>query len=185
MGLYTFAKQDDIDPQELKKLQEKFEKARQANANISDAVAATANAYGNVGDANGVTVQFSQNIQTGEGAAVSGSAVYNRDTGMFEYQCVVTINTKLTGVELEAAVGHEGSHVADGQAFVATIYENYDYDLSVLPTHYETEMKAYLITDEILRTANTNNLSFSTNKDPVLLGQNESRKKVEKKIKKY
>ena len=57
---------------------------------------------------------------------------------------------------LEAVVGHEGTHVADAQDFVKSITPDGHGDFKVGQdiTQYQTEQRAYHVSDSILRSGN-------------------------------
>ena len=65
----------------------------------------------------------------------------------------MTISTKVSGSELDAAVGHEGSHVADAQDVVKSGISD-----SLTPgadiTRYQSEQRAYGVTNAILSSEN-------------------------------
>jgi hypothetical protein len=70
----------------------------------------------------------------------------------------VTINSKISGSDLDGAVGHEGSHVADAQDVAGSIsltqtapYFKVGMDIS----RYTSEQRAYAVSDSILRSENT------------------------------
>lgn len=89
------------------------------------------------------------------------------------FSATVTINPGLSGTELEAIVGHEGSHLADGKAF----FDSFDsqgresWDLSKNITIEQSERRAYGITNQILSTANTP-MSFPGARGASKLGVN-------------
>ena len=65
----------------------------------------------------------------------------------------VTIRDTLTGTDLKDALSHEGSHVADAQAFVnALTPASADYTKNL--TKYQTELRAYMVTNSVLSSAN-------------------------------
>src|SRR5215467_101713 len=65
----------------------------------------------------------------------------------------VTIRDTLTGTDLKDALSHEGSHVADAQAFVNSITPaTADYTKNL--TKYQTELRAYMVTQSVLSLAN-------------------------------
>jgi RHS repeat-associated protein len=67
----------------------------------------------------------------------------------------VTINSTSSGTALDAAVGHEGSHVADAQDVAASIsYTTTSFKVGDDITQYASEQRAYGVTDSIYRSAN-------------------------------
>lgn len=127
-----------------------FEKARTQNLNSNrPAIAATSRAYGAPNTNNGVFVSFANtgNSDGSTRAAISGNAAGDG----FQMTTSVTINTGMSGTRLNAVVAHEGQHVADAQAFFATVrYDratsNLTFDSSRSLTAYQTEMNAYRMT---------------------------------------
>lgn len=69
--------------------------------------------------------------------------------GKAQFSQNVTFKSGLSGTELDAAVGHEGVHVGDAQAFAATVTPDFHYDLSKNLTSFQTEMNAYRVTQSI------------------------------------
>jgi RHS repeat-associated protein len=98
-----------------------FEKSLAGLRGSSNAdVARAAAAYGAAGDANGVTVGFADLSKSGEDGNVTSSLGTDAN-GNLQAQSDVTINTKASGSSFDAAIGHEGSHVADAQDVVKSI----------------------------------------------------------------
>ncbi len=95
-------------------------------------------AYGAQGVDNGVNVRFDSNIQGGV-TEVSGVANGNKSADNPNGQNInVTFNPNAVGGDLSAGlVGHEGSHVADGSAWVSS-----GFSASMDPTHNLTEVNA-------------------------------------------
>lgn len=159
---------------------EAFEKARQANLNSSDAsVNATAAAYGAPGEENGVAVVFGD-VQPGSDANVVADIVWSESTG-FSLTATVTINPSLSGGQLRSAVGHEGQHILDAQAFAQTFTPNGDFDISKNLTIRQTETNAYRITQRILVLENAN-AKFAGKQGVVELGKGLPQSKVERAI---
>lgn len=76
---------------------------------------------------------------------------YNQDGG-YSFEATVTIDPELTGVDLQAIVGHEGQHLVDAEAFASTFTASADsvhWDLSKNLTNQQTETNAYEITLKI------------------------------------
>jgi RHS repeat-associated protein len=128
-----------------------FEKARQNDLKSTDPnVVRGAQAYGDPTKDNGTTVKFGD---PGNGKAGNTTSDLRQDPNdPNKYQAVETVTIKpgQSGADLDATVGHEGSHVADAQDFVASITPTGEADQSKNLTKYQTELKAYLVTQSIL-----------------------------------
>ena len=157
-GLYSFAAGTTIDQQKqfekaLKQLEEarnKFKKDK--NSDEYKKLDRAYKAYGTPGDNNGVTVKFGA-AETPGNTAVNVAANGGTLTGP---DITVTINPSqnLQESDILGTVAHEGSHVADGLALIATLPKNLT-DTQALTsalngplnlTSYETEMTAYTVT---------------------------------------
>jgi RHS repeat-associated protein len=113
---------------------------------------AAAAAYGDLGDANGVTVNFADPGRQRIGKALSyvgstpdASALFPRDD--------VTIKPGLKGLDLKNAIGHEGRQVFDARRYDATLVmtsSGVTGDASLHLTRYATEVNAYHVTQAIL-----------------------------------
>ena len=136
-----------------------FEKARQQDLKSKDKdVLRAANAYGDPTKDNHVSVGFADLDKKGEGG-VTTSTLGADDKGNLFAQSDVTINSKISGSALDAAVGHEGSHVADAQDVVSSIAitdggQNFKVGQDI--TRYQSEQRAYGVTDSILKSGNEN-----------------------------
>jgi|GEM_PF-4960941 len=123
-----------------------FELARRHDLQSSDPdVVRAAQAYGK-----GVTVEFGDpgpDMQSSTSHAVRGDRTSPNGLRAIER---VILRPGLPAVELEAAVGHEGSHVADAQDFVSAISRTGRIDQSRNLTTYRTEFRAYMVTHSIL-----------------------------------
>jgi hypothetical protein len=130
-----------------------FEKSLDAlrgskNADVSRA----AGAYGALGDANGVTVGFADLSKQGEDGKVTSSLGTDAN-GNLQAQSNVTINTGAKGSAFDAAIGHEGSHVADAQDVVKSIVvdpKTGNFTVGNNITRYQSEQRAYGVTNAIL-----------------------------------
>ena len=87
-----------------------------SNADVARAAAA----YGAAGAVNGVSVGFADLSKSGEDGKVTSSLGVDAN-GNLQAQSNVTISTAASGASYDAAVGHEGSHVADAQDVVKSI----------------------------------------------------------------
>jgi len=159
-GLYTCR---DDNNQCKSKQDVAFEKARQQDLRSKDAdVVPAAKAYGDPTKdgpgGNKVSVGFAADLdKKGEGGDTR-SILGGADAQRHLYaQSDVTISSSLSGSDLDAAVGHEGSHVADAQDFVGSIsltnkapYFQVGTDI----TRYQSEQRAYAVSDSILRSEN-------------------------------
>ena len=112
-----------------------------------------ASAYGDPGKDNGVSVAFGD-----PGAGNNGITSHDIGTDLsnpngMRANETVTIRDTLTGTDLKDALSHEGSHVADAQAFVnALTPASADYTKNL--TKYQTELRAYMVTNSVLSSAN-------------------------------
>lgn len=110
------------------------------------------NAYGKAGEDNGVTIGFNSNLSDSNGNPVAGltqvSGVANgtkSDLNPNGQNISVTFNPdQLNGAGGAGLVAHEGSHVADGAAWVAS-----GFSFSKDPTNMMTELKAYHVGSDI------------------------------------
>ena len=124
-----------------------FETSRQNDLKSKDpAVVAAAKAYGDKNTDNGVSVKFGD---PGKGHDANTVASVTFADGKASFHQDVTIRSGLSGTALDAAVGHEGVHVEDAQAFAATVTPDFHYDLSKNLTSFQTEMNAYRVTQSI------------------------------------
>ena len=136
------------------KQDQKFEKSLAGLRNSKNAdVARAAGAYGSANDKNGVTVGFADMNKKGEDGSTT-SKLGSLDGGNTPAAISdVTINSKSSGASLDAAIGHEGSHVADAQDVVksgitADAAGNVVAGTDI--TRYQSEQRAYGVTNAIL-----------------------------------
>jgi RHS repeat-associated protein len=136
-----------------------FEKALGTLRGSSSAdVARAAGAYGAAGDANGVTVGFADLSKSGEDGKVTSSLGVDAN-GNLQAQSDVTISTAASGASYDAAVGHEGSHVADAQDVVKSIVVDPatgNFTVGNNITRYQSEQRAYGVTNSILSSEGVN-----------------------------
>jgi len=137
-----------------------FEAARQNDLQSKDAdVVRAAAAYGQPNTDNGVNVIFANVAKKGEGGETKSTIGHDAE-GNLRADSTVTIDSKASGSALDAAVGHEGSHVADAQDVVGSIQASYDaagsFKVGADITRYTSEQRAYGVTDSILKTDNEN-----------------------------
>ena len=120
-------------------------------------VARAAGAYGAAGDANGVSVGFADLSKSGQDG-VTKSSLGVDVSGNLEAQSDVTINSKASGASYDAAVGHEGSHVADAQAVVGsiTVDAHGNFTVGNPISRYQSEQRAYGVTNSILSSEGVN-----------------------------
>ena len=125
---------------------EAFELARENDLKSDDPdVVRAARAY-----EKGVTIEFrvlEPGIQSETRHDVRGDGT--APNGLRAVETVI-LPFNMTPVQLEAAVGHEGSHVADAQDFVKAITPTGEIDQSKNVSMYETEFRAYMVTQSIL-----------------------------------
>jgi RHS repeat-associated protein len=148
-----------------------FEKTLAGLRNSKNAdVARAANAYGAAGEKNGVTVGFADLSKSGQDGVTKSSLGQGAD-GKLQAQSDVTINSKASGAGFDAAVGHEGSHVADAQAVVGSIVvdEHGNFTVGNNITRYQSEQRAYGVTNAILSSEGVN---ANEGCDGCNLGQN-------------
>jgi hypothetical protein len=131
-----------------------FEKARQADLNRGGDAARAAGAYGDPNKDNGVNVGFADLSKQSE-RGITASTLGADDNG-FRANSNVTIDSTASGDKLEAVVGHEGSHVADAQDFVRSITADGhgDFKIGQDITQYQSEQRAFHVSDSILRSGN-------------------------------
>ena len=98
-------------------------------------------AYGAQGVDNGVNVRFDSNVQ-GAATEVSGIANGEKSADNPNGQNInVTFNPNSVGGQYDSGiVAHEGSHVSDASAWVAS-----GFSASMDPTRYQTEINAYRV----------------------------------------
>ncbi|HKW57977.1 MAG TPA: hypothetical protein VJN42_11535 [Candidatus Acidoferrum sp.] len=153
-GLYT-CKDDNNKCQTKKDIA--FEKSRQQDLKSKDKdVVRAAKAYGNPTKDNHVSVGFADLDKKGEGG-VTTSTLTGYENGKAYAQSDVTINSSLSGTALDAAVGHEGSHVADAQDVAGSIANTNTAPYFTIGTdisRYASEQRAYAVTDSILKSGN-------------------------------
>ena len=110
--------------------------ANQLSGADKTAALGAVNAYGAQGVDNGVNVRFDSNLNSGGVTEVSGIANRNKSADNPTGQNInVTFKPNATGDA--SLVAHEGSHVADGSAWVAS-----GFSPSQNPTNHQTEMDA-------------------------------------------
>jgi RHS repeat-associated protein len=133
-----------------------FEKARQRDLKSKNpAVVRGAAAWGDPTKNNGSTVKFGD---TGKDGGVTTTGRLEADPGSpgkFRAATTTTIQTGLSGTGLDAAVSHEGTHVADAQDFAKTVSSDLmHYDYSKNLTRYQTEVNAYRVTQAVWASSN-------------------------------
>ncbi len=148
------------------------EKARQRDLQSKDPnVVRGAKAYGDPTNDNGVTVQFGDPGKGNDAITTHNVRVDPTDPTKLQAEETVTIRPGQSGAAFDATVGHEGTHVADAQDFVATIdIRSGGADQSKNLTKYATELKAYLVSQAILASANEKRNYGNCGFDPCTLG---------------
>jgi RHS repeat-associated protein len=169
-GMYVCTDSKKCDSDDDKKI----EKARQRDLKSKDAdVVRGAKSYGDPTKDNGVTLKYGD---PGKGKDGDTKHAYELDPNdpngiKFRAKETVILRSGLTGADLDAAVGHEGSHVADAQEFISTIgIAAPYYDLSKNLTTYDTEVRAYGVTQSILSSGNEHRDFGQCGLDPCRLG---------------
>jgi hypothetical protein len=168
-GMYTCA--DDQDKCHTKQ-DLAFEAARQneLKSNNTDVVRA-ASAYGDPTKDNGVNVGFADLSSKGENGNTV-STIGTDANGNLRANSDVTINSKATGADFDAAVGHEGSHAADAQDVVRSglTEDGQAIHAGQNITPYQSEQRAYGVTNAILSQENESR-NFSCGMSPCTLGR--------------
>jgi RHS repeat-associated protein len=149
-----------------------FEKSRLHDLKSKDSdVVRAAKAYGDPTKDNHVSVGFADLDKKGEGG-ITTSTLGADDKGNLFAQSDVTINSNLSGGAFDAAVGHEGSHVADAQDVVSSISTTSTapyFTIGMDITRYQSEQRAYAVTDSILKSDNENH-HFACGFEDCVLG---------------
>jgi RHS repeat-associated protein len=169
-GMYVCVDSKKCDSKEDKE----FEKARQRDLKSKDPdVVRGAKSYGDPMKNNGVTLAFGDPGKGKDGKTTHELELDPNDPNKTKFRAkeTVLIRTGLSGANLDGAVGHEGSHVADAQEFVGTINENTGwYDLSKNLSTYQTELRAYTVTQALLASGNEHRDFGQCGLDPCRLG---------------
>jgi hypothetical protein len=129
----------------------RFEQERQRALLSTNAdIVAAASAYGDLGSANGVTVNFGNKkaveAACGQGAAGCANSRYdgNAVTGGMNPVVNVLIQSGFSGTNLQRTLVHEGSHVSDALGFIRSWdLGTMSFDAAKNFTVYGTEFKAY------------------------------------------
>ncbi len=139
-------------------------------------------AYGAQGVDNGVNIRFDSNVQGGV-TEVSGVANGDKSADNPTGQNInVTFNPNVVGGDFSGAlVAHEGSHVADGSAWVAS-----GFSANMNPTKFNTEFNAYHVEFNIGNAllgivapgATYDNLSIQVGNGRVAFNQGDTFKKI-------
>jgi RHS repeat-associated protein len=98
-------------------------------------------AYGKAGVDSGVTIQVGDTGKYGATTTVAGGAAKTADNPTGQ-KIEVKFSAVLVGDAMSEA--HEGSHTADGSAWVASGFSS-----ALNPTRFQTEQRAYRVTDTI------------------------------------
>jgi len=156
-GLYACA--DDKNGSHCASKQDQaFEKTLAGLRGKDGDVGRAAAAYGAVNEDNGVTVGFKDLSTKGENGTTT-STIGTDANGNLRANSDVTINSKVSGDDYAAAVGHEGSHVADAQDVVKSglsggLLEGQPIHAGMNITPYQSEQRAYGVTNAILSMQN-------------------------------
>jgi RHS repeat-associated protein len=132
----------------------------QYGANSSEYTSAqkAIDSYGAQGVDNGVNVRFDSNVSGGvtEVSGVAGDKTADNPNGQ---NINVTFNPNAVGGTLDdGLVAHEGSHVADGSAWVSS-----GFSPGMDPTRYQTEIHAYQVQYNIMQGTPGFNMMMGTN----------------------
>jgi RHS repeat-associated protein len=160
-GLYVCEDSTDCSSDNDKKFAQNLSDARNAAWNLSGADLLNAmnaiNSYGDQGVDNGVNVRFDSSITDGQGNPLAGvtevSGIANgQNDSQNDNPNKQNINVTFNPDQLAGAVGaglvaHEGSHVADGSAWVSS-----GFSAAKDPTSMETEFNAYHVQFNVVNT---------------------------------
>jgi RHS repeat-associated protein len=170
-GLYTCTDSKDCSSKKDQALEKTLAGLR--NSKNAD-VARGANAYGAANADNGVSVSFKDLSGSGKGGDTVSTVGTDAD-GNLRANSAITINSKDSGTNFTADVGHEGSHAADAQDVVKSGLENGDNTIhaGMNITPYQSEVRAYGVTNAILNSANeSRNYSCGSGGCPLGRGVN-------------
>jgi RHS repeat-associated protein len=127
-----------------------FEKTRlKVLGSDNSAAKRAASAYGTATDNNGVVVRFADKLANDRGGTVgrdapSGIRLDPNDPSQTHVQASLLVTIQSDNISNEETIAHEGSHVADYQAFVNTLSAQNPYgDQSLDITHLASETSAY------------------------------------------
>ena len=95
------------------------------NSNEYKDAARALGAYGTLGDKNGVTVGFGKLGGNILGSAI-GTMSGKNGTGANTVSVTIDLDKNKSGSDLLATIGHEGSHVADNQAYQGALISAYN-----------------------------------------------------------
>ena len=167
-GLYTCADQADC----KSKQDIAFEKTRQNELGSKNTdVVRAASAYGDPTKDNGVNVGFADLSGSGKNGNTV-STIGSDANGNLRANSDVTINSKASGADYDAAVGHEGSHAADAQDVVKSglTEDGQAIHAGQNITPYQSEQRAYGVTNAILSQENESR-NFSCGSSTCTLGR--------------
>lgn len=163
-GLYTANCNGDV--KNCSKQITNFDKSLQsALKSKNEDIRKAAQAYGKLGEKNGVNVTFARIVDpkhtdvTGQTTSEAGTAgfTYDEKTNTFQQATQVTIRAGMGGSDLEGTAVHEGVHVEDRVAFVDSFHQNLapDYGFTSNPalniTVRQSELNAYGVENSFRR----------------------------------
>jgi len=135
-----------------------------------EAVVRAAQAYGKANGDNGVTVGFGKTADGSAGNRQAGIGADPNSPNGIRATASVVFKDGLSGSALDAAVGHEGTHVANVQDFIASISANGEnFDTAKRLSVYQDESSAYLVTASVLASEGVD-LDYGTALHPAPLG---------------
>lgn len=151
-GLYTCADSKDCSSKKDQALEKSLAGLR--NSKNAD-VARAANAYGAKNTDNGVSVGFADLSKSGKGGDTVSTIGVDAN-GNLRANSAITLNSKDSGTDFTADVGHEGSHAADAQEVVKSglSEDGQAIHAGMNITPYQSEQRAYGVTNSILNSAN-------------------------------
>jgi hypothetical protein len=100
----------------------------------------------------GATVQFGIPKSDNSASDTIGHVEANNDATAMVVKSTTTVRPGVTGVDLQAAVGHEGTHILQWQRWAASWDMSKSpttYDISKNPHRFDAEREAYQITNEV------------------------------------
>jgi hypothetical protein len=189
-GLYTANCNDDV--KNCAKQISNYDKTLQQGLKSKNAdIRKSAEAYGKLGDKNGVNVTFANVVDpkhsdvTGQTTSLAGTSGFTYDQKAMTVQQAtqVTIKAGLGSTDLEETAIHEGVHVEDRAAFVNSISGDLlDFNTSLNITVRQSEINAYGVENTFRRSVGLPTLNiqdvlgrppYSDNpyiNDPLFLG---------------
>jgi RHS repeat-associated protein len=170
-GMYTCSDSKDCSSDRDKKFEVSLASLRGKDGDVGRA----AGAYGDRNKDNGVTVGFADLSTKGENGKTVSTIGTDAD-GNLRANSAVTINTKISGDDFTATIGHEGSHAADAQDVVKSgitggLIAGQEIHAGMNITPYQSEQRAYGVTNAILSLENQSH-KYDCGSTTCILGRN-------------